>query len=107
MARTAQISKEKRQSIITLRHEGQSIQKMSRTLTVSSSPVAKTMKLYDETGSSKDRHRKGRPRVTSGAEMFGSNRRVFVRRIVGEQMISACVNSTVKHGGGGMRVLCW
>ena len=31
MARTAQISKEKRQSIITLRHEGQSIWKISRT----------------------------------------------------------------------------
>ena len=31
MARTAQINKEKRQSIITLRHEGQSIRKMSIT----------------------------------------------------------------------------
>ena len=52
MARTAQISRndspEKRQSIITLRHEGQSIQKMSRTLKVSSSAVAKTIKHYDE-----------------------------------------------------------
>jgi transposase len=68
MARTAQISKEKRQSIITLRHEGQSIRKMSRTLKVSSSLVAKTIKRYDETGSREDRHRKGRPRVTSAAE---------------------------------------
>ena len=41
MARTAPKSKEKRQSIITLRHEGQSIQKMSRTLNISSSVVAK------------------------------------------------------------------
>jgi transposase-like protein len=41
MARTAQISKEKRQSIITLRHEGQSIWKISRTLKVSSSAVVK------------------------------------------------------------------
>ena len=32
-------------------------------------------------------------------EIFGSNRRVFVRRRVGEQMISACVVPTVKHGG--------
>ncbi|CDQ71618.1 unnamed protein product [Oncorhynchus mykiss] len=56
MTRTAQISKEKRQSIITLRHERQSI------LKVSSSAVAKTIKRYDETGSHKDRHRKGRPR---------------------------------------------
>ena len=65
MARTAQISKEKRQSIITLKHEGQSIRKMSRTLKVSSSAVAKTIKRYDETGSHEDRQRKGRPRVTS------------------------------------------
>ena len=68
MARTAQISKEKQQSIITLRHEGQSIRKMSRTLKVSSSAVAKNMKRYDETGSHEDRHRKGRPRVTFAAE---------------------------------------
>jgi transposase len=37
-------------------------------LKVSSSTVAKTIKLYDETGSHKDRHRKGIPRVTSAAE---------------------------------------
>ena len=63
MARTAQISKEKRQSIITLRHEGQSIRKK-----VYSSAVAKPIKRYDETGSHEDRHRKGRPSVTSAAE---------------------------------------
>ena len=68
MARTAQISKEKRQYIITLRHEGQSIWKMSRTLKVSSRAVKKTIKLYDESGSHEDRHRKGRQRVTSAAE---------------------------------------
>ena len=34
-----------------------------------------------------------------------SNRRVFVRRRVGEQMISECVVPTVKHGGGG--VMAW
>ena len=68
MARTAQISKEKRQLTITLRHEGQSIQNISRTLKVSSSAVAKIIKRYDETGSHEDRHRKGRPRVSSAAE---------------------------------------
>ena len=51
MARTAQISKEKQQSIITLRHEGQSILKNPRTLNVSSNSVAKIIKSYDETGS--------------------------------------------------------
>jgi transposase len=68
MARTAQISKEKRQSSITLRLEGQSMWKISRTFKVSSSTVAKTIKLYDETGAHDDHHRKGRPRVTSAAE---------------------------------------
>jgi hypothetical protein len=71
MAKRSQISKEKRQSIITLRHEVQShfqsTWKMRRTLKVSSSAVAKTiepiMKLAHE-----DRHRKERPRVTSAAE---------------------------------------
>uniref|UniRef100_A0AAZ3S2Q7 Transposase Tc1-like domain-containing protein n=1 Tax=Oncorhynchus tshawytscha TaxID=74940 RepID=A0AAZ3S2Q7_ONCTS len=35
-------------------------------------------------------------------EIFGSNRHVFVGRRVGEQIISACVVPTVKHGGGGV-----
>ena len=35
---------------------------------VSSSAVATTIKSYDETGSHVDRHRKGRPRVTSAAK---------------------------------------
>ena len=38
-------------------------------------------------------------------EIFSSNLRVIVRRRVGEQMISACVVPTVKHGGGGVMVL--
>jgi transposase len=42
--------------------------KMSRSLNVSSSAVAKTIKRCVETGSHEDRHRKGRPRVTSAAE---------------------------------------
>jgi transposase len=66
--RAAQISREKRQSIVTLRHEGQSLRNISRTWKVSSSAVAKTLKHYDETGSHEDRNRKGRPRVTSAAE---------------------------------------
>ena len=40
----------------------------------------------------------------SKCEIFGSNRRVFVRRRVGERMISACVVPTVKHGEGGVMV---
>jgi transposase len=56
MARTAQISKVKRQSIITLRHEGLLIRKISRILKVSSSAVVKTIKRYDETVSHEDHH---------------------------------------------------
>ena len=40
----------------------------SRTLKVSSSAVAKTIKRYDDIGSHEDHHRKGRPRVTSAAK---------------------------------------
>ena len=43
----------------------------------------------------------------SKSEIFGSNRSVFVRRRVGEWMISACVFPTVKHGGGNIMLLCW
>ena len=64
MARKKQLSKEKRVAIITLRNEGQSVQKIGKTLKVSPSAVAKTIKRYKETG----RPRKGRPRVTSAAE---------------------------------------
>ena len=41
---------------------------ISKTLKVSSSSVAKTINRYDETASHEDRHRKGRPRITSAAE---------------------------------------
>jgi hypothetical protein len=46
-------------------------------------------------------------RTATGKEnpnIFDSNRHAFVRRIVGEWMISACVVPTVKHGGGGVMV---
>ena len=43
----------------------------------------------------------------SKLEIFGSNCRVFVRCRVGEWMISACVVPSMKHGGGGVMVLCW
>jgi transposase-like protein len=51
MVRTAQISKEKKRSIITLSHAGQSIWNISRTLDVSPGAVAKPTKAYGETGS--------------------------------------------------------
>jgi hypothetical protein len=42
--------------------------------------------------------------LESKLEIFGSNHCVFVRRSVGERMISACVFPTIKHGGGGVMV---
>ena len=59
MARTAQISKGKRQSIITLRHEGESIRNISRTLKFlqveSQQPSSAIMKLaLTRTGTGKE-----------------------------------------------------
>ena len=195
MGKTAQISKEKRQSAITLRNEGQSLRKIARTLQLSVTAVAKTVKQFEQTGTLEDRKRSGRPRVTSKSdnkfirvtslrnrrltapeiqaqlnatrstdvststvqrrlrdaglkgriaakkpllrvinrkkrlawakkhrnwtseewksvlwtdeskfEIFGSNRRVFVRRREGERMRSTCVVPTIKHGGGSVMV---
>ena len=42
--------------------------------------------------------------LESKLEISGSNLRVFVRRGVGERMMSACVFPTVKQGGGGVMV---
>jgi hypothetical protein len=42
--------------------------------------------------------------LESKFEIFGSNRLVFVKRTVGECMISSCVVPNVKHGGGGVMV---
>ena len=50
MSRTAQISKEKRQYTITLRHKGQSIGKHTRTLKASSSAVMKLALMRIATG---------------------------------------------------------
>lgn len=49
-------------------HEGLSVQKIAKALTVSPSTVAKTIKCYNETGSHKDHSRKERRRVTSAAQ---------------------------------------
>ena len=68
MGKTAQISKEKRQSAITLRNEGQSLRKIARTLQLSVTAVAKTVKQFEQTGTLEDRKRSGRPRVTSKSD---------------------------------------
>lgn len=97
MARSTQLSKEKRQSIISLRQEGQSIREISRTLNVSSSAVAKTIKRFDETGSHEDRPRKGRPRVTSPAEDRFIRATSIRNRILPAPLIKAYIVWLKKH----------
>ena len=63
-----QLSKDKRQFIITLRTGGQSVRQIAKTLNVSPSAVANTIKHYDKTSSHEDCPRKGRPRVASAVE---------------------------------------
>ncbi len=37
-------------------------------------------------------------------EVFGSNRRIFVRRRTNEKMLEQCVTPSVKHGEGSVMV---
>src|SRR4029434_2105392 len=37
-------------------------------------------------------------------EVFGSHRRTFVRRRIGEKMLEECLPPSVKHGGGNVMV---
>ena len=81
MSRTAQIIKEKQQSIITLRHEGQSMRKMD-IRPVEICPLVWWVQIGD----------------------FWFQPLYLVRCRVGDWMISACVVPTMKHGGGGVMV---
>lgn len=64
LARTNQLSREKRHSIINLRIKGQSVLKTAKTLNVSPSVAAKTIERDDEIGPHEDR-----TRVTSAVEV--------------------------------------
>ena len=59
---------------------------MSQTLKVSSSEVAKTIKRYDETGSHEDRHRNGRPRVTSAVTSAAEDKLIRVTSLRNRQL---------------------
>jgi transposase len=37
-------------------------------------------------------------------DLFGNNRRVYVRRMLGERFLNNCLTPTVKHGGGNIMV---
>lgn len=68
MAKRTQLSREKREAVVTLRKEGQTLRQIAKTLQVSVSAVAKTIKRVEETGTHEDRARSGRPKVTSESE---------------------------------------
>ena len=195
MARKRQLTKEDRQTIITLKSVGLSFREIAKKAKVSVSTVSYTIKRHLETGGNSDRKRSGRPKATTESEdkflrvnslrdrrltgqqlqaqlntgrskqvsvstvkrrlraagltgrvavrkpllrwqnkkkrlawamkhrqwttedwkkvlwtdeskfeIFGSSRRVFVRRRVGERMVPRCVTPTVKHGGGSVMV---
>ena len=76
-------------------------EKLGKTLKVSPSAVAKTIKRYKETGSHEDRPRKGRPRVTSAAEdkfirvTSLRNRRLTAAQI--RDQVNATQSSSSRH----------
>ncbi|CAJ0924756.1 unnamed protein product [Ranitomeya imitator] len=80
---------------------GQSVKKIGKTLKVSPSAVAKTIKLYNKTGSHEDRPRKGRPRVTSASEdkfirvTCLRNRRLTAAQI--RDQVNATQSSSSRH----------
>ncbi|CAJ0955790.1 unnamed protein product [Ranitomeya imitator] len=80
---------------------GQSVRKIGKTLKVSPSAVAKTIKSYKETGSHEDRPRKGRPRVTSASEdkfirvTSLRNRRLTAAQI--RDQVNATQSSSSRH----------
>ena len=37
-------------------------------------------------------------------EIYGNNRRIYVRRRPGERLLNQCIKPTVKHGGGNIQV---
>ena len=89
-------AKKQRETTVSLRHEGQSMRKTSITLNVSSSAVAKPIKHYDETGSHEDRHRKGRPRVASAAEVKYIGVSTLRNRRLTSPQLAVSLNSTCK-----------
>ncbi|CAJ0933412.1 unnamed protein product [Ranitomeya imitator] len=101
MARKKLLSEEKRVAIITLRNESQSVRKIGKTLKVSPSAVAKTIKRYKEPGSHEDRPRKGRPRVTSASEdKFVRVTSLRNRRLTAAQIrdqVNATQSSSSRH----------
>lgn len=68
MAKHAQLSREKRESIVILRNEGRSLRKIAKLLKVSVNAVSRTIKRIEETGTHEDRARSGRPKATSETE---------------------------------------
>ncbi|MGH0159101.1 UNVERIFIED_CONTAM: hypothetical protein FKN15_068093 [Acipenser sinensis] len=87
MARKRQLTKEDRQTIITLKSVGLSFREIAKKAKVSVSTVSYTIKRHLETGGNSDRKRSGRPKATTESEdKFLRVNSLRDRRLTGQQL---------------------
>ena len=87
MARKRQLTKEDRQTIITLKSVGLSFREIAKKAKVSVSTVSYTIKRHLETGGNSDRKRSGRPKATTESEdKFLRVNSLPDRRLTGQQL---------------------
>ena len=87
MARKRQLTKEDRQTIITLKSVGLSFREIAKQAKVSVSTVSYTIKRHLETGGNSDRKRSGRPKTTTQSEdKFLRVHSLLDRRLTGRQL---------------------
>ena len=87
MVRKRRLTKEDRQTIITLRSVGLSFWEIAKQAKVSVSTVSYTIKRHLETGGNSDRKRSGRPKDTTQSEdKFLRVNSLRDRRLTGQQL---------------------
>ena len=87
MARKRQLTKEDRQTIITLKSGGLSFREIAKEAKVSVNRVPYTIKRHLETGGNSDRKRSGRPKATTQSEdKFLRVNSLRDRRLTGQQL---------------------
>ena len=87
MARKRQLTKEDRQTIITLKSVGLSFTEIAKEAKVSVSTVSYTITRHLETGGNSDRKRSGRPKATTQSEdKFLRVNSLCDRQITGQQL---------------------
>ena len=87
MARKRQLTKEDRQTIITLKSVGLSLRENCKEAKASVSTVSYTIKRHLETGGNSDRKRSGRPKATTQTEdKFLRVNNLCDRRLTGQQL---------------------